>query len=184
MHDKNKQDQIKKLSTFAKHPDLAHFETSNEIADSLKTIAGKKIPDIQKVEIVNTSNDLAATFFSLLKGEKGDEPSDEHLINLITPLIPDPIKGDTGKDSTVPGPKGEDSTVPGPEGKASMIPGPKGDKGDSGDIKDLSSQEIRDSLELLQGEERLSIDAIDGMDKVVADLKGSGKTVKDRKSVV
>lgn len=48
-----------------------------------------------------------------IKGEKGDTPSKDELVSIITPLIPEPIKGDTGE-------KGE------------SIKGDKGDKGDDG----------------------------------------------------
>lgn len=62
--------------------------------------------------------------------------------------------------------------------KVKTIKGDKGDKGDrgdpgkdgrdgidgkDGDIKDLSPQEVRDSLELLLGEERLDLSAIRGV---------------------
>lgn len=77
-------------------------------------------------------------------------------------------KGDKGDSITGPegpvGPKGDSITGP---------RGPKGDsgpKGDTGDIKDLSPEEIRNSLELLIGDERLSVEAIRGIEKLRADL--------------
>lgn len=43
--------------------------------------------------------------------------------------------------------------------------GDQGDKGEDGNIKDLSPEEVRDSLELLKGDERLDISAIKGIKK-------------------
>lgn len=87
-------------------------------------------------------------------GVKGDEPSDERLIEIVKPIIianiPDPIPGEKGKDADnptdehllslilpnipdpIPGPEGPASVIPGPEGKASTVPGPKGEPGPAG----------------------------------------------------
>lgn len=53
----------------------------------------------------------------------------------------------------------------------------KGEKGDTGDIKELSPDEIRDSLELLQGDERLEKSAIKGLEQ---DLEKIRKTASGR----
>lgn len=42
----------------------------------------------------------------------------------------------------------------------------------------LQPTDIRDSLESLQGDERLDIDSVKGWEKVIADLKASGKSVR------
>jgi hypothetical protein len=105
------------------------------------------------------------------------------------------LKGQDGKDSNVQGPKGnpgKDGYTPiknkdyfdginGKNGKdgltpdtnaiirevVSLIPTPKdGVNGKDGNIKELSPQEIRDSLELLQGEERLDAKYIKGLDPI------------------
>lgn len=84
------------------------------------------------------------------KGEKGD-PGETGSRG------PRGEKGDQGKDGMIGpiGPKGE---------KGDSIIGPKGDPGKDGDIKDLSPDEIRDSLELLRDGERLDKEAIKGLD--------------------
>lgn len=67
------------------------------------------------------------------QGEKGDSPSTDELVSLITPLIPEPIKGDVGEkgDIGLTGEKGDKGDVGsvGPKGDT----GEKGDKGDKGD---------------------------------------------------
>lgn len=77
----------------------------------------KNKPDVQKVSIVsNDENELAKAFWGMLrgpkgekgdsiKGDKGDEPSDERLVSLIKPLILPSMKGEKG-DSVV-GPQGK-----------------------------------------------------------------------------
>jgi hypothetical protein len=83
--------------------------------------------------------------------------------------IPGP-KGDRGPEGKQ-GPKGEKGDT-GPQGERGLAgetgpQGPKGEQGEKGEpghIKDLSPQEVRDSLELLTGEERLSAKSIRGLD--------------------
>ena len=83
------------------------------------------------------------------------------------------------------GEKGEDGeSIVGPQGPI----GPKGDSGEKGDegksgsagidgidgnIKDLSPEEVRDTLELLKGDERLDSSAIKGLDKREEALSGT-----------
>lgn len=62
----------------------------------LKDISAKESPTNLKVELTNKPNDLAAAFFSMLKGDKGDTPTPQEITKLIKPLIPKPIKGDKG----------------------------------------------------------------------------------------
>lgn len=47
--------------------------------------------NVKEVEVSLKGIDIVA-----IKGEKGDKPSDDELINLIKPLIPEPKKGDKG----------------------------------------------------------------------------------------
>lgn len=50
-------------------------------------------------------------------GKPGEKPSVKEIIEIIKPLIPDPIKGEKGEDSTVPGPKGDSiQGIPGKDG--------------------------------------------------------------------
>ena len=57
----------------------------------LKEIKAKNEIEVKFPPAMAISLNGIATF----KGEKGDSPTDEHLIELIKPLIPTPIKGDT-----------------------------------------------------------------------------------------
>lgn len=49
--------------------------------------------------------------------------------------------------------------------------GEKGDKGEMGDIKDLSPDEVRNSLEILQGDERLDKSAIKGLEEDFTEIR-------------
>jgi len=88
LNDKQKM-KLEKLATFADNKDLAIFDEVQEIAESLKTIAQKpevEIPKVYKVQIEGVE-------VLTLKGDDGETPTDEHLIELISPLIPEPIPG-------------------------------------------------------------------------------------------
>lgn len=106
------------------------------------------IPDLNKVleSVRGTQGEQG------VKGEQGQEG-------------PPGPQGEKGEDSTVPGPQGEMGEL-GPQGEIGEQgpPGPKGEKGEVGDLKELSPDEIRNSLELLQGEERLNKSAIKGLE--------------------
>jgi len=116
----------------------------------------------KEAELLRLSSDLKEMSAAVVavskqigpKGDKGDRGE-------VGPQGIPGKNGRDGKDSTVPGPKGE----PGRDGKDSTVPGPKGEPGrdgKDGNIKDLSPDEIRNALELLQGDERLDIKAIKG----------------------
>ena len=100
----------------------------------------------KEAELLRLSSDLKEMSAAVVavskqigpKGDKGDRGE-------VGPQGIPGKNGRDGKDSTVPGPKGE----PGRDGK-------------DGNIKDLSPDEIRNALELLQGDERLDIKAIKG----------------------
>ncbi len=123
------------------------------------------------------------------------------------PQILEKIKGETGADGVM-GERGPQGIKGDKGDKGDSITGPKGPKGDKGDRgemgpagqgvdgeagKDADEQAIiaklesdlprfgaafRDGLELLQDEERLDISALRGVDKLVKDLKASGKNVQ------
>jgi len=59
-------------------------DTLKEVLKELKTEKKMSVDGVNKVEIKGD------------KGDKGDEPSDDRLLSLIEPLIPEPIKGDKG----------------------------------------------------------------------------------------
>ena len=132
------------LRTAAQTVDPSKALHSEAVAqtDLLEKLNEKQFPTKMKVSIEGAE-------LLTIKGKPGDigpEPSDERLIELIKPLIPEPIVGPPGKDSVVPGPQGDpgkpgkDSKVPGPQGdpgKDSIVPGPQGLPG-----KDASTPKI------------------------------------------
>lgn len=101
------------------------------------------------------------------------------------------IKGDKG-DMGYKGEKG-DKGNPGKDGKNGVDgkdgingkDGTSGVDGTNGDIKDLSPEEIRDELELLQGNDRLDKAAIKGLDEEIKRLESlpRGGTVGGAKGI-
>lgn len=88
-----------------------------------------------------------AKLASLKNGKDGHTPTDRELRTLIKPLIPAPMKGDPGESI-----KGE----PGIDGK---------------DGSPDFAEDIRNKLELLDGEERLKIEAIKDLREELDELK-------------
>lgn len=94
---KDQKNKLSKLQLFANHKELAFFQELQEISQSLKELIQKempetvipetKFPDVQTVRVEG---------LGYLKGEQGDSPTDDHLINLIQPLIPSPVPGRDG----------------------------------------------------------------------------------------
>lgn len=73
---------------------LAHLQESIQTNELLQEIIGSKNnevpeekPDVQKISIEGIS-------VVTLKGEDGKTPTEEELVSLIKPLIPEPIKGE------------------------------------------------------------------------------------------
>lgn len=103
-----------KLETIGKNTEasiLVQDETKEAVKDlqpALDAIALNTEPkEVQKVKIEieeDEKEELASAFFSMLKGKKGDKgdkgdsPTKDELVSIITPLIPEPIKGDSGED--------------------------------------------------------------------------------------
>lgn len=159
----------RKLIAYAQDPERVKFEQLQEIGESLKIIADKEVPELPSLNIPETKfpdvQKVAIQGVSIvtLKGDKGD-------------------KGDKGER----GPKGDKGdSVTGPRGK-------KGDKGDTGPAGSDGSigpagadgspdlaEDIRNKLELLDGDERLKIEAIKDLREELDRLKkliGGGQT--------
>lgn len=102
------------------------------------------------------------------RGDKGDRGE-----SIVGPAGPQGLPGLPGpRGEAIIGPKGETGT-PGRDG----LDGKDGENGQDGDIKDLSPDEIRDSLELLKDEDRLDASAIKNLEKLIKKLVGDQKTV-------
>lgn len=115
------------------------------------------------LEILDIEDRIKA-LLELKKGNKGDKGE-----SIVGPVGPRGPKGEDGKSIVGPkGDRGDDASVD-YDYILSQIPKPK--DGKDGDIKDLSPEEIRDSLELLQGEERLPIKAINNLREELDELK-------------
>lgn len=80
-------------SVFSDDPDMLRTLEAREQSLLLKEVLKENIT--QNLEKARA--DAEEVNFKFLKGEKGDEPSDERLQTLIVPLIPAPLKGDKGE---------------------------------------------------------------------------------------
>ncbi len=144
---KNKKD---KLELFLNAPDLALHAEVQAMNDSLKKIADRpKI--VQKVELVG----ITQATIQGKKGDTGESPTDEHLIELITPLIPKPIKGEPGND----GKNGQDSTVPGPQGE----PGESIKGADGKDGSPDTGEQIIDKINDDESDKVLKREKVEGL---------------------
>ena len=159
---KTSEQKAKRLLEHKKDPSLASLDT----AEALEQIAENTQPrEVQKIEITNANLELAAAFFGLLKGERGE------------PGAPGP----KGEDSTIPGPQGEvgrpgPQGQPGPEGPMGP-PGPQGEQGPAGEpgkdgSPDSGEQIVQKINELPTDADELKIDVshIRGMEAVQKDV--------------
>jgi hypothetical protein len=142
-------EQVRRLEKLAKLLDdgnlaiLEHLFEIEEKIDAKVEEMKASVPDVYKI--------LEAV--QLQDGEDGEDGKDGAQGE----------KGDKG-DKGDTGEKGEKGD-PGRDGV-------DGINGIPGDIKDLSPEELRDSLELLQGDERLDINAVKGIDQNNEKLSG------------
>jgi hypothetical protein len=83
-------DALKELSQVVEATIINDDENTDKIVQSVKELSDKLEPK----EI----GDGAVFTVKGLKGDKGDKPTEEELLVLIKPLIPEPIKGDDGED--------------------------------------------------------------------------------------
>lgn len=159
------------------------LKVTKEVADNLemslvkqaetKEAIEKLAPAIQRL---GGSADFIEYFLRAIKGEKGDQgdkgvkgdtPSDEEIVELIKPLIPEPVPG---KDGYTPvkgvdyfdGKDGKDGK-PGKDGlDGESIVGPQGPAGRDGKVGPAGSPDtaaqIVAKLKSLKGKERLSYD--------------------------
>ena len=92
---------------------LLQSEKIAESVDNLEPIMeGVLVKADEQVQETKKTNEMLSKFVPQeigdgstitikgLKGDKGDSPTDEELISLIEPLIPEPIKGDKGDSPT------------------------------------------------------------------------------------
>ena len=156
MPNKN-QDKIKKLQNFDADPNLAMFDEIQEISEALG--------NFKNVEMLKIKGD---------KGDKGDTPKIKTIAKEATKMVRVPKDGKDGV--SIKGDKGD--SVKGDKGDS----GDKGKDGKDGNIKELSLDEIRNSLELLQGDDRLDKSAIKGIEELQKELRDEINAVRSMKS--
>lgn len=154
------------------------LEVLESIDQSLKTLAEKEAPEpeerpeVQKIEIAGLET-------ITLKGDKGETPTDEELVALIKPLIPEPVKGDKGDTPTASQllkiirpliPEVKDGETPSDERLLALItpliPPPLQGSPDS-------PIEIVEKLESLEGDERLDKKAVKGLEEELTSIRTS-----------
>ena len=134
--------------------DLAVLDAVMELEDKVDALDKKveeAVPDLNKVLKAVKGNDGE-------KGEKGEKGESGERGE----------RGERGEKGDV-GPQGirGEKGEPGSDGKDSTAPGPKGDKGDAGtDGSPDTADDIRNKLELLEGDDRLDIKAVKGADEL------------------
>lgn len=109
----------------------------------------------------------------LLKGEKGDEPSDERLVALIEPLIPDPIPGKDGKD-------GIDGHTPTKEELLAIIEPliPEVEDGKPGkDGTSVTAQDVLDLILSLEGEQAANFGKALGAKIDISQIRNAGSFI-------
>lgn len=162
----------------------------NTVNPRVKIVA-KKVEDTveKKVEPVVQVVELKGVKFMEIKGDpgtdgakgdKGDTPTDAHLVNLIKPLIPKPIKGDDGADYILSEKDKKDI--------ARSIKVPVVEKvierteivRETPIVKEVaipeSREETRDKLESLTKGNKLTIYAIEDLAEIIEELSKKTKT--------
>ena len=85
-------EKLQKVSDFLEKTEVSQLlpfaDLLEEIRDTLKLIADKERTEmkVQKVEFMGAE-------VVTIKGKDGQDPTDQHLVELITPLIPEPVAG-------------------------------------------------------------------------------------------
>lgn len=151
---------------------LPIYEALCALAEHVRKMSEREVPkmempEVQKIEIEGVS----VVTLKGDKGDKGDEPSEERLVEIIKPLIPEPIPGQKGdKGDTVVGPPGRD----GKDGES--IVGPQGEPGKDGSPD--TPEQIREKLASLEDDKRLDISAIKGVEdlekKIISQVPRGG----------
>ena len=108
-------------------------------------------------------------------GPQGDKPTDKELVDLIIPLIPEPIPGE-------PGEPGADGLTPTTQQILSLVKpliptplkGKKGDKGDKGDSSSDTGIDIVAKLSGIEGKDRLSFYALKDQPQYFSAPTGTG----------
>jgi len=115
---------------------------------------------------------LALKIAKMRKGDKGDNPTEKELLELIKPLIPSKVTDEQLKALIIPLiPEVEDGEDADEERIIEKLTEKIPKIEDIEDRLPKLGEQIRNSLELLQGEDRLDMDAIKGLKKKLEKIK-------------
>lgn len=152
------------------------FNQVNKRCDAMEAKMEKDMEMKHDKMIEEIAMKLAIRLIDVQKGEDGHTPTDEELISLIKPLIPDPIKGDKPSNEEILAlirpliPQIKDGVTPSREELIALItplipaaiPGKDGSPDTAGNI--------RDKLETLYDNDRLDATAIKGLAETIKSL--------------
>lgn len=160
-----KERRAKKLLTFAKAPEMASFDTAENLERLADAVEGTQKVELMGAEIVTIKGQKGDKGEKGEKGDKGErgEKGD---------------KGDTGEQGPqgIQGEQGEPGApgwpgLDGDDGKDGE-PGPQGPPGVDGSPD--TPEDIRRKLEILKGDNRLDASAVKNIDRVVTSAGGGG----------
>lgn len=158
-------EKLAKLVKFSRDANFAMFQEVQSLLEAVENLNTKlEGVDFKGVDIMNIKGDAGADAIT---------PSDARLIQLIRPLIPEVKDGEDGKTPSkrelkkmmkelIPEPKnGKDADVEGiVEEVLSKVPKVE-------QIQPDMAEDIRNKIELLEGDERLTIASINGLDDLI-----------------
>lgn len=160
---------------------------SNDRAKNTAKITDK-LDELKPTETQKTAQEAMSAFVQMLKGDKGDKgddggkPTQEELLSLIEPLIPEPIPGDKGDDG-----KNYVLTSKDKQEIVSKIEVPIVEKiiekteviREQPIVKEVAVRdtglEVAKKLTELKGEDRLDVESLKGLDRVEANFLNQAK---------
>lgn len=146
--------------------------TLEESKGILEEIRDKEFPEIPEIPEFPTKIEVSIPGVSVItlkgdkgdQGEKGDSPLKEELLEIIKPLIPEPVKGEKGDSIIGPvGPRGEKGdSITGPSGKDG-VDGKDGRNGNDGSPD--SPDEVVEKVN--QAKKKIDSKQIDGLPEIM-----------------
>jgi len=181
-----------KLDSISEDIQASKQEIINELEETETELSNKIDSISNKIEEPDDALERVFSKLEMIKGEQGEvgpvgpEPSDERLVEIIKPLIPEPIKGEQGipGESIVGpvGPRGERGE-PGKDAEPvdyklilSKIPKPK----DGKDGKNTTPKDVIEALKSAPDSEKLDITHLRNYQQFLP-KKGTGYKLTDQR---
>ena len=154
--------------------DMIHTLQAKVDALEMRVHSDPALPTVEKI-----ATKLALEFARIEKGEPGDTPTDEYLVSLIEPLIPEVKDGEdyvlTAQDkkeiaASIKVPVVEKVTIEKTTVEKPIV---------TNEIREVAVTDTGDQIieKINTADSLISTDAIEGLDKIVKDLKSSKKNI-------